>query len=118
MLEDLNRISKEMDKVFKAPLWETTSNFYPSYETNENELELALPGFTKEDINIEVDGSIMTISATVENESKYRKNFKRYFTIGEDVDLDKIKATMEHGILYVKWNKKQAAKKATKVNIK
>ena len=118
MFEDLDRISKEMNKVFNAPLWETTFNSYPSYETDKNELELALPGFTKEDINIEVDGSIMTISATIENESKYRKSFKKYFTISEDVDLDKINATMEHGILRIEWNKKKASKKATKVNIK
>ena len=120
MFEDLNRISREMNKVFDAPLWKTTTfnAEFDDVERKDDGLELALPGFTKEDINIEVDGRIMTISAEIEKESKYRKSFVRYFSINEDIDPKKIEATMENGVLHIKWHKKESTKKVTKVEIK
>ena len=86
-------------------------------EFEENYLiELNVPGFKKEDINISLENDILTISAEQESkkeEGTYnRKEFertsiKRSFSVPEDVDKENIDAKCEHGILYVDLGKKK-----------
>ena len=68
---------------------------------NENEyiLSIPLPGFKKEDIDISMDDSLV-ISSNVEND-EFKKSFENKYVIPDDVDRDKIGATMEDGILKV-----------------
>jgi len=82
-------------------------------------IEIAVPGFQKEDFNIEFDKGKLTISAEVEqNEEKEADNytyqefmtqsFKRGFTVPEDkVAIDEIGATYKAGLLYVTLPKKE-----------
>lgn len=83
------------------------------YEKNDSyELQLQLPGFTKEDIKVEVEEQKLTISgerkkpANAEGvksllmESYYGK-MKRVFSLPKDAGDDKIQARFENGILYV-----------------
>lgn len=83
-------------------------------------LELAVPGLTKEDIEIKVDKDILTISAEKEitkNEDEkvlrhsfsYNK-FERTFQLPETIDTEKIDANFEHGVLIVNLQKKEEAK--------
>ena len=110
---------------FFAPDWfggmETYKNV-PAVNIIENDkdfaLELALPGFVKDDFNVEVDNDVLTISSTVEKETEakednytrreFRKtSFKRAFTLPETVNTDSINATYENGILRLTLPKKQ-----------
>jgi len=97
---------------------------------NEKEyaLELSVPGFKKEDININIDGDILTISSDFEdskeesNDKYYRKefiksSFSRSFYVPEDVSFSKIDAKMEDGILNVSFPKKEKKKKDSKLTI-
>ncbi|EKR72119.1 Hsp20/alpha crystallin family protein [Leptospira noguchii] len=86
------------------------------------ELECAAPGLEKKDFKIDLDGSLITISATKKNESKeenkhYSKreynysSFSRSFNLLETIDKDKISAKYENGILKLSLPKKADAAK-------
>jgi HSP20 family protein len=93
-------------------------------ETAENyEVEVAAPGMTKKDFKVELDGNVLTISS----EKSYQKDnstderyfqrefsyqsFQRTFTLQKDVvDIDKIEAKYENGLLLLLIPKKEEAK--------
>lgn len=93
-------------------------------ETSENyEVEVAAPGMTKKDFKVELDGNLLTISSEKsdqkpenENERYARKefsyqSFQRSFTLQKDVvDIEKIQAKYENGLLQLLIPKKEEAK--------
>jgi len=79
---------------------------------NEYEIEVAAPGFKKEDFNISVENRILTISAdeTAEKEVKEDKytrrefmssSFSRSFSLPENTDLSQINGHYDNGVLLV-----------------
>ena len=101
------------------------------FETeNEFKIELVLPGFKKEDVQINVQNNLLTIK--VENEAKVEKqdvykyahrefdtfNFEKQYRIPKSVDGEKISAKFENGILIVELPKKEEAKEKDPVEIK
>ncbi len=88
-------------------------------------VEVAVPGLHKEAFNIEVEENALRISAqkpekaedtTEENSTRYQRrefavnNFERSFELPENIDLDKIEANYENGILRVTLPKKEEKK--------
>ena len=85
-------------------------------------LEMDLPGFKKEEIQIELNNGYMTISAAkgLDEDVKDKKSGKyirrerytgscqRSFYVGEDVTEEDIKAEFKHGILKLFVPKKEA----------
>lgn len=99
-------------------------------DTDDNyELEVAAPGFKKDDFNISTENGLLTISAeTSEEHNEERKNytrkeftktsFTRSFRLPDNVDEDNIKANYNDGLLTIEVRKTtpdKAAKK--KINI-
>ncbi|WP_109437115.1 Hsp20/alpha crystallin family protein [Aquimarina sp. AU119] len=93
---------------------ETDEDFY---------VELAAPGLSKEDFNIELDNDVLTISSetksekeTSENKGKYTRKefsystFKRSFSLPDTVEGTGIEASYENGVLLVTIPKKEEAK--------
>ncbi|GGG49718.1 molecular chaperone Hsp20 [Croceivirga lutea] len=89
---------------------------------NENgfELHMAIPGLHKDDVNIEVNENILTISSEVKTERETKEDnytrkefsygaFKRSFTLPKTIDEDKINAIQENGVLKLTLPKKQEA---------
>ena len=85
---------------------------------NGYELQIDLPGVKKEDIQIEMDKGILSISVSISNSSdeedkkyirkeRFTGEIKRSFNIGEDIDEDNINASFENGILYLNLPKKE-----------
>ena len=93
-------------------------------ETAENyEVEVAAPGMTKNDFKVELDGNALSISSARshqkeewDDERYSRKefsyqSFQRTFTLQKDVvDIDKIQAKYENGLLHLLIPKKEEAK--------
>ncbi|PIB26995.1 Hsp20/alpha crystallin family protein [Maribacter sp. 4G9] len=116
-----------MNEIFKPDWFGGMENFnsaVPAVNIKEHEtgfeLELAVPGRKKEDFNIEIDDSLLTISSEVktENETKEENytrrefgysSFKRSFTLPESVNEEKIDASYENGILKFTLPKKEEA---------
>jgi HSP20 family protein len=93
------------------------------------ELDLAAPGMKKDDFKIHLENSVLTISSEVEDskeeESKnytrkefHYSSFSRSFNLPKTIDLDKIKADYENGILKVMLPKKDEARLEVKKEIK
>lgn len=93
-------------------------------ETPENyEVEVAAPGMTKNDFKVELDGNALTISSERTHQkdesegARYARrefsyqSFQRTFTLQKDVvDIDKIEAKYENGLLHLLIPKKEEAK--------
>lgn len=88
-------------------------------------IELAVPGMTKKDFDISVDNNILKITSEKkmekeEKEENYTRrefsysSFARSFSLPENINADKIKATYEDGILKLKLPKRDPAKKQNK----
>ena len=89
------------------------------------ELEMDLPGFTKDEITAELKDGYLTISASkgLDKDEKEKETGKyirreryagacqRSFYVGEDVTEQDIKAEFKHGILKLFVPKKEAAPK-------
>ncbi len=100
---------------------ERTSYTAPAINVIENEkeyeLELAAPGLSKEDFKIQLDGEgnlVINMEKKTENENKEEKKkgrflrrefsyekFHQRLMLPDDVDIEKIDAKMENGVLNV-----------------
>jgi HSP20 family protein len=90
-------------------------------ETNENfQIELAVPGLKKEDIKIDLDQDVLTISSEQKEEKTEEKDnytrrefnyssFSRSFYLPEIADTDKISAEYKDGVLNILIPKKESA---------
>ncbi len=107
-------------------------DFTPTVDISETdkafEIQLAIPGVKKSEVDISVENDQLTISGerTMESESNeknfhsresYFGTFSRSFTLPEIVNVDKIDAKQENGILSILLPKdeKKTAKKLIKV---
>lgn len=84
-------------------------------------VEVAAPGMTKENFDIDIDNNMLHISAEAnykrsEEEENYTRrefqqtSFSRYFTLPDSVDADKIEAKYTDGVLCITLPKKEEAK--------
>ncbi len=91
---------------------------------DEYQVSLAAPGLKKEDFNIAVDGNMLTISSEKEEnkEEKDKKftrreynysSFSRSFTLPEEVNVEKIEAKYDDGILKIALPRKEEIKNNT-----
>ncbi|TFG72748.1 MAG: Hsp20/alpha crystallin family protein [Flavobacteriales bacterium] len=117
-----------MNELFR-PDWfgggmENLNNALPAVNIIENEkgfgLELSVPGRKKEDFSIEMENDLLTISYesktedTKEEENYTRREFvhdafKRSFSLPKTINVDKIGARYEEGILKLTLPKKDEA---------
>jgi len=138
----LNALPMLFDDFFSREIFDwknsnfsNTSTTIPAVNIKETpehyEVEVAAPGMTKKDFNLELDGNILTISSErqsqrEENESeRYSlrefsyQSFQRTFTLQKEVvDVEKIEAKYENGILRLLIPKKEEARKKALKEIK
>lgn len=104
----------------------STNTTLPSVNIKESsedfEVEVAAPGFGKEDFKIELNHNQLTISSEKKVDNETRKgqqfnkrefsyqSFSRTFTLPNIADSDKITARYENGILRIAIPKKEEAK--------
>ena len=106
----------DVDRVFgrllgdwpAAPEW----SWLPATEATSGSegwtLRMALPGIDPKDVHVELTGRVLTISGerSVKDEQTARHlseigygRFERRFTLPEDIAVDDVTATFEHGML-------------------
>ncbi len=88
------------------------------YETPEGlVLSADLPGVSKENLEVRVEDDVLTIQAkaghAAPGEVIYREyelsGFFRQFELGEDIDRDKVRAELKHGVLTLQLPKAEKA---------
>ena len=98
---------------------------------NDFRLELLLPGFKKEDVQLNFHENILSVKVELPEEKEENKeelkyahrefgvyNFERKFKVPKTVDTEKIKARFENGILELVLPKKEEAQVKPPVDIK
>ena len=131
---DLPRIQREFEKsVFGGRGRERTTEFAPAVDVHEDSdavsLSAELPGVKREDIEIQVDGNVLTLrgerrfeSEQVEGRRFHRVErsygtFSRQFHLSSNLDATKIDAQLVDGVLTVRLPKKQE-QKARKIEVR
>ena len=133
---------REMDDLFKSynrPLTSSQphegmlrTDWMPSVDITENENEFLikaeLPEVKKEDIKIDLNNGVVTLSGERHSENKDEKehrverfygSFSRSFTLPENVKEDDINAENREGMLYLHLPKSEVAKpKKIQIDVK
>ena len=124
----LRDLQREIDKVFDGFFRGSRQDlgFFPAvdvYETPDSVVvEVEVPGMKKDNIKITVEDNILRIQGEkkLEREDKDKNyyvversygTFERAFRLPEYVDMEKIKAKFENGILTITLPKKEEEKK-------
>ena len=118
------------NEVFERQSNEKELTYKPAANVREDEkdytIELALPGFSKDEIKISFEEEVLTITAGRQpkedvtgpkytwNEFGYKSKYERSFQLPETVDADNISAAFENGILLVTLPKKEVQPSAAK----
>ncbi len=112
-------------EIFSTPAVNIIENF-PNFV-----VEIAAPGFNKEDFKIEVEETTLKVSSEKaskkeeDTNSNFRKrefnykSFERSFKLPENIESDKIQANYENGILSVtipKMEEKKVFKKMVEIS--
>ena len=97
---------------------------------NSYELDIDLPGFKKDEVNLELKDGYLTISAEKSLEKgkenkqgkmlrqeRYSGVMQRSFYVGEHLTEEDVKASYESGVLHIKFPKKEALKAPEKKTI-
>jgi len=123
-----------VNEILNAPLSEVLSDAPKTHarpasnikeEDNAILIELAIPGFSKSDVQITIDKDLLTVSADKEEDAdvKFKRRefnynkFKRAFKLSEKVDQESITAEVKNGILAITLSKK-AEEPAKTIEIK
>lgn len=122
----------EYDKFFGNDFFKGFENNFPAANVIEGDkaykIELAIPGFKKEDIKVNTENDVLTISAETKSEKenkdeKYTRkefsynSFTRSFQLPKTANSDKIEAKYEDGLLKLEVAKKDEAIKQGKKQI-
>lgn len=109
------------------------AGFSPRVDVKENGNALVvtaeLPGVEEKDVEVSLNGDILTISGEKRHEKEekgdefYRVersygSFRRSFSLPTSVDADKVEASYKKGVLTVTLPKAAAAEKAKKIAVK
>jgi HSP20 family protein len=101
------------------------NNRVPAIDVKETEngysLEAELPGVTDKDIELKLEGNMLTLSTKKEEQKEEKKDnyllkerksfsFTRSFVVPEDVDAEKISAEFKNGLLTLSLPKSEKAK--------
>lgn len=125
---DMVNFKRQFDRLFsdwddEAPTRQ--SFFKPAVDIFENEdslvMNMELPGVNKEDVKVDLDNNLLTISGERKFDSEVKEEnyhrieraygqFQRSFTLSNKVDGEKIKAKYNNGVLEVVLPKKEEAK--------
>ena len=131
-LNDLAVLQNRLNSVFTdfaRPEGEgdqlAAGNFVPAVDVYEDEQKLLLkfevPGIRPEDLDIRVEGRMLTVRGqrkweSGQKEESYHRierrfgSFVRTFTLPSTVDAENVQAESEHGVLQLTLNKKPEAK--------
>lgn len=110
--DTINQLNHPVQSVPSVNIQETDNEIF---------LDLAIPGVEKEDVKINLEQNLLTISSNKEKSKEDVKNnffkkeysfdnFRRSFRIPKSVDTDAIVANYLHGVLKLTLPKKEEAK--------
>lgn len=120
-------LDRDLNKVFDSFFSDFPRNWNtaPAIDIKENEggysMEIELPGMTDKDIEVKVEGNLLSISSKKKDEKEEKQkdyvlkerrsySFSRSFVLPENTDSEKISAEFNNGLLTLDVPKTEAAK--------
>ncbi len=108
------------DDFFKPMFFDESKSLKTNIRENEEnyELDLALPGYAKDEIKVSLDGGYLTVSARKEKKEEngrylcreIQESTSRSYYVGNGITGEEIKAKYENGILSLTVPKEQPRK--------
>ena len=109
--------------------WETSVPVDIYEKKGQIHMDFELPGLSKDNISIELDGDTLTVSGkiekdkTIDEENYYRRErsfgeFSRSFTVPKDIKEKDITASFDKGILKITFPKTKEVEVKKKIEIK
>ena len=132
-LKEMTTLQHRMNRVFEETWGRTrraeedyvTGSWMPAVDVRETkeavEIQAELPGIDPKDVNVSVEGGVLTIKGSrqfekaTEGETYHRVeraygSFERSFTLPTNVDPEKINAAFRQGLLLLTLPKREEAK--------
>ncbi len=123
----MSLFDRDIDRMFDSFFSDVprTLSVNPAVDIRENEggysMEVELPGMTDKDVEVKVEGNLLTISSKKKEEKEEKKkdyvmkerksySFCRSFVLPENTDYEKISAEFKNGLLTLNVPKTEAAK--------
>ncbi len=135
IFDDLLRLQREMESVFGGPLTTGIRSMgveaFPAVNvgTTPDEVDVYLfaPGVDPAALDISLQNNVLTVAgerrvireegANYYRQERFDGEFRRVFTLPEDVDPDRVDATYNDGVLRIRIERKESSKpKQIKVN--
>lgn len=114
-------LESEIDRLFETALADVPTSSSPRFPIDLFEdqantyVRAELPGVSRENVNLELVEGYLTLTAT-RKDGEQEFTLTRSISLPEDVQADKVAATLEHGVLTVTLPKQEQAK-PRKINI-
>jgi len=126
-----DELHRELGRFFGEPLEQALTGMHSvpvNMAGNEDGLSLSmeLPGFSRDDIDLQVEGRVLTVTATVAKKDveqadaepvtswvmKQRdvRDVTRRVDLPFEIELEHVKARMEHGVLHIDLPRREASK--------
>jgi HSP20 family protein len=113
------------DDFFRFPVWNDMAIRNPLHDIIETDkeyvVEMQLAGVKKEDIKLNLDNDVLSITAErKENDQKFNRKqtfygkYQKSFTLPQAIDVEKIEASFDDGILKLNIPKAEEEPKITK----
>ena len=130
----LNQLQKELERAYDVEGGEgsiATAEWAPAVDIKEDEdkfvIQADIPGVKPEEIDINMEGGVITIKGEKETEAKTEKegykrvertfgSFYRRFSLPDTANPDAISAKSKHGVLEITIPKREAVK-PKKINV-
>ena len=119
---EFGRLGRLLDNCAEGVCTTATGTFAVDVREDDNSyvVEANLPGFGKDDVELTFQDGLLTIEAETSRDEerkedqfhireRYAGKVSRSFRLPEDVDPNKVKATMADGVLSVTLEKSEAA---------
>lgn len=123
----LDRFFEQEDPFFRNGGWNKSVPVNVRETDKTFELEVVAPGLKKQDFKLEVNGDMLTVSFDHKEENnqespeegwlrkEYRQqSFSRSFNLGDSIDVNKIAASYNDGILSLTLPKKEGAQRISR----
>lgn len=120
VFSDLNKSAELFNELFGYS-FNQNSNYKLVQDGEQTVLALSLPGFKKNEIELDVEKDVLTIKSIEEDikDDYFKKSFSHKFKLNSQLlDINKIKASMEDGVLFVKFeNANNTKSKNVKIDV-
>ncbi|MDX1960076.1 MAG: Hsp20/alpha crystallin family protein [Leptospiraceae bacterium] len=120
---EVNRLQEELENSF----WQVGSSKFYSYPSvnvysgeNEAIVHALVPGYSPEDLEITIEGSVLKLKSTKKEDSGNEwevvkkefidRSFEREFELSFKIDLEKVQANFKNGILTIVLPKQESEK--------